>query len=78
MYKSAHELQLMQRASDITISAYRDTHAKITAGMTPADISTLMTAAMTGLGGSVDSPLILLGEASAYPRFQPAAGRSRG
>jgi len=77
MYKSAHELQLMQRASDITIAAYRNTHAKIAAGMTPEDISSLMAAAMTGFGGSAEFQLILLGEASAYPHgsSQPQAVR---
>jgi Xaa-Pro dipeptidase len=77
MYKSAHELQLMQRASDITVAAYRDTHPKITAGMTPENISTLMASAMAGLGGSPEFQLILLGEASAYPHgsSQPQAVR---
>jgi len=67
MYKSEHELQLMQRASDITIAAYRETWPQIAAGMTPGDISALMAAASGRLGGENSWELILLGEASAYP-----------
>ena len=67
MYKSAHELQLMQRASDITEAAYRSTYPKIEVGMAPDDISGLMASAMTGLGGSSTWELILLNESSAYP-----------
>ena len=67
MHKSAHELQLMQRASDITLAAYRKTYAKITAGMVPQDISGMMASATTDFGGNPEFQLILLGEASAYP-----------
>lgn len=67
MFKSAHELQLMQRASDITLAAYRKTHAKIAAGMVPQDLSAMMASATTEFGGSPEFQLILLGEASAYP-----------
>ena len=67
MFKSAHELQLLQRASDITIAALRDSHPKITAGMKPEDIAQLISAATTSFGGRPESQLVLLGEASAYP-----------
>lgn len=67
MYKSTHELQLMQRASDITLAAYRKTYAKIAAGMEPQDISGMMASATTDFGGNPEFQLILLGEASAYP-----------
>lgn len=67
MYKSAHELQLMQRASDITLAAYRSSYPQIELGMAPEDISALMSAAMTSLGGGSTWELILLNEASAYP-----------
>ena len=40
MIKSPAELALMQAASDITVAAIRDTHAKLREGMTPDDIST--------------------------------------
>jgi Xaa-Pro dipeptidase len=67
MYKSAHELQLMQRANDITVAAYRQTYPAITAGMGPADIAAMVAAATAALGGEQSSELVLLGEASAYP-----------
>jgi len=67
MIKSAHELALMQTATDITIAAYRWTYPRIQKGMTPADIRGLMARATVALGGEVEFNLILLGEASAYP-----------
>jgi Xaa-Pro dipeptidase len=67
MIKSAHELALMQRATDITIAAYRHTYPRIRAGMSPADIGAIMNGATRALGGSPEFALILLGEASAYP-----------
>jgi Xaa-Pro dipeptidase len=67
MRKTAPEIALMQTAADITIAAYRWTHPRIEAGMTPQDIGALMSAATSKLGGTVEFNLILLGEASAYP-----------
>ncbi len=67
MYKSPAEIALMQKASDITIEAIRDAHAKLREGMTPDDISTLLEAGMVKRGGSSPWALVLLGEASAYP-----------
>jgi Xaa-Pro dipeptidase len=67
MYKSPAEIALMQKASDITIEAIRDTHSKLREGMTPADISDLLEAGMVSRGGSSPWALVLLGEASAYP-----------
>ena len=67
MIKSAHELALMQIASDITIAAYRHTHRRIERGMTPGQIGAIMNGATEALGGSPEFALILLGEASAYP-----------
>jgi Xaa-Pro dipeptidase len=67
MVKSPAELALMQKASDITIAAYRHTAPRIEAGMTPKDIGAIMDAAHTALGASPEFALILLGEASAYP-----------
>ena len=67
MTKSPAEIALMQAASDITIAAIRETHAKLREGMAPAHISTLLQAAMVARGGSNPWALVLLGEASAYP-----------
>jgi len=67
MYKSAHELQLMQRAADITVAAYRATYPQIQPGMTPADIGDIMKRETVRLGGFPGFSVVLLGEASAYP-----------
>jgi len=67
MFKSERELQLMQRAADITIASYRAVQPQIEAGMTPSDIGQLMLRETTRLGGSGGFNLVLLGEASAYP-----------
>jgi Xaa-Pro dipeptidase len=77
MMKSAAELALMQKASDITIAAYRHAAPRIKAGMTPKDIGAMMDATHEALGAAPEFALILLGEASAYPHgsAQPQAVR---
>lgn len=67
MIKSAHELQLMQAANNITMAAYREIHPKIAAGMTGPDISAMMREATRKHGGEPTFALALVGEASAYP-----------
>lgn len=67
MIKSAHEIGLMQRASDITLAAYRYSYPRIERGMTPAEIGAIMDGATRALGGNPEFSLILLGEAAAYP-----------
>jgi Xaa-Pro dipeptidase len=67
MRKSPAELALMQKATDITIAAFRYTHPRIERGMTPAEIGAIMDGATEKLGGQPEFSLVLLGEASAYP-----------
>ena len=67
MIKTAHELALMQKASDITIAAYRYTWPRIKEGMTPGEIGAIMNGATRALGGDPEFALVLLGEAAAYP-----------
>ncbi|MBL8554989.1 MAG: aminopeptidase P family protein [Phenylobacterium sp.] len=67
MIKTAPEIALMQRATDITMAAYRHTIPRIEVGMRPSDIGAIMNRATTQLGGESEFELILLGEASAYP-----------
>jgi Xaa-Pro dipeptidase len=67
MVKSPAELALMQKASDITLAAFRFAYQHIVAGMTPDDIDALIGAAHRAFGASYDGGLVLLGEASAYP-----------
>ncbi len=67
MVKTPAEIALMQAATDVTLAAYRWTHARVEKGMTGPDISALMTAATRKLGGAPEFSMALIGEASAYP-----------
>ena len=67
MIKSAAELALMQRASDITIAAFRATFATMKAGMLNTELTENMTGAMRRLGGEDPWTLALFGTASAIP-----------
>ena len=67
MIKTPAELALMQKATDITIAAYRWVHPRVEKGMSGADIAALMGAATVKLGGAVEFSLVLIGEAAAYP-----------
>lgn len=67
MMKSAAEIALMQVATDVTIAAYRWVHARVEAGMTGGDVSALMNAVTTKLGGAPEFALALIGPAAALP-----------
>ena len=67
MIKSAAEIALMQRASDIQIAAYRHIYPRIEAGMSQIDLNAMLVAAGRALGGETDGGLVLIGESSAYP-----------
>lgn len=67
MYKSTHEIALMHKANEVTLTAYAHTYSKLEVGMHKADISAIMTDAQTALGGSTKFAMALIGEASAYP-----------
>ena len=67
MIKSAHELELMQVANDITLRAMRHAWQGAKAGMTPRDYGHAIDAATTALGGSPEFALVLIDEASAQP-----------
>jgi Xaa-Pro dipeptidase len=67
MVKSPAELALMQKASDITIAAYRHVWPRIKAGMSNREVGAMIDAAHAALGASPEFGLVLLGEASAYP-----------
>jgi Xaa-Pro dipeptidase len=66
-HKSSSELALMQVANDVTRAAIRHVHDHVTAGMTANDVLTLLAGATNQLGGTHDSSLVLLNEASAFP-----------
>lgn len=67
MYKSANEIALMRKASEVTLSAYEHVYTSLDKGMTPADVNALMQQAQTDLGGSGVWNMALFGPASAYP-----------
>lgn len=75
LYKSAHELALMKKANEVTLTAYAHVWPQVEAGMTPADIEEIMGKAQQELGGSSPWHLILMGEASAYPHGSGQAQR---
>ncbi|MEO7749773.1 MAG: Xaa-Pro peptidase family protein [Sphingomicrobium sp.] len=65
--KSAHELELMQAANDLTLRAMRHAGQGAKLGMTPRDYSKAIDAATIALGGSPEFALVLIDEASAQP-----------
>jgi Xaa-Pro dipeptidase len=65
--KSAAELALLQKASDITVAAITVGISKLKEGMTPGELSNIIDAAHHQLGGDADGALCLFGEASAFP-----------
>jgi Xaa-Pro dipeptidase len=67
MIKSAAELALMQRASDITIAAFKAAFATLREGMTQHDLEDNMVAALTRVGGSDPWALVGFGSYSAFP-----------
>src|SRR5262245_61141553 len=67
MYKSAAELALMQRASDMTIAAFKAAFATMHEGMTQYDLSGTMMAALRRVGGDDPWALVGLGKSSAFP-----------
>ncbi|HQR18405.1 MAG TPA: Xaa-Pro peptidase family protein [Gemmatimonadales bacterium] len=65
--KSAAELALMQRASDMTVAAFGAAFATMHEGMSQYELSENMTDAMSRLGGSEPWALVGFGTASAFP-----------
>lgn len=67
MYKSAHEIQLMHKANEITLTAYAYVWSKLQLGMSQNEVKALMASAQSQLGGSDIWNMALFNEASAYP-----------
>lgn len=67
MHKSPAELALMQKASDITIAAFKAAFASMQEGMTQYDLQDNMTAALSRVGGQDPWALVGFGEYSAFP-----------
>jgi Xaa-Pro dipeptidase len=67
MYKTVREIDLMKKASEVTLSAYRHVYTILEPGMEPADVNEMMRSAQAALGGSNIWNMALFGVASAYP-----------
>lgn len=67
MYKTTHELQLMHKASEITLRAYEYTYSQLKLGMSQVELKAIMKNAMTQMGGGRAWSMALFNEASAYP-----------
>jgi len=64
--KSAHEIELMQVANDITAQVYRQAQKQLREGMSEKELGAIVSALYGEFGVSGDA-LVLFGEASAYP-----------
>jgi len=64
--KSAHEIELMQVANDITAQVYRQAQKQLREGMSEKELDAIISS-LYGEFGVTGDALILFGEASAYP-----------
>ncbi len=78
MFKSPAELALMQRASDMTIAAFKAAFASLREGMTQYELQDIMLSALRRVGGEDPWALVGLGKYSAFPHgsIQPQKLRS--
>ena len=67
MIKTSAEIALMQKATDVTMAAYRWVYPRVEAGMTGGEVGALMNAATRKLGGDPEFALALIGPAAALP-----------
>lgn len=67
MIKSAAEISLMQKASDITVAGIKVGITQMKEGMAPAELSSIISGAQQKMGGNSAGALVLFGEASAFP-----------
>ncbi len=67
MFKDAHEIALMKKANEVTLTAYAHVYQSLQTGMSPDDVKALMRDAQGALGGSGIWGMALFGKASAYP-----------
>jgi Xaa-Pro dipeptidase len=68
--KSAHEIEIMRFANQITLEAYRAAFNTLKVGMTQAELAKNVSDAMAKLGFQ-GGALVLFGESSAYPHGLP-------
>jgi Xaa-Pro dipeptidase len=67
MIKSAAELALMQKATDITVAAMKIGISNLKEGISPAEISSVINKAHAQMGARPDFALVLFGTSSALP-----------
>ncbi len=67
LIKSAAEIALMQKASDITVAAIKVGISCLQEGMSPSDVTEIITGAQQQMGNDSGFALVLFGEASAFP-----------
>jgi Xaa-Pro dipeptidase len=67
MFKSAAELALMQKASDITVAAIKKGMSHLKEGISQSEISDIVNEAHSQMGAIPDFALVLFGDASALP-----------
>ena len=67
LIKSAAEIALMQKASDITVAAIKEGIKGLKEGMSPGDVAAIIEGTQQQLGNDSGFALILFGEASAFP-----------
>ncbi|MBL0273162.1 MAG: aminopeptidase P family N-terminal domain-containing protein [Chitinophagaceae bacterium] len=67
MIKSATEIALMQKASDITVAAIKIGITQLQEGMTPAELSSIISTAQEKMGGDSAGALVLLEK---HPHFR--------
>lgn len=65
--KSAAEIALMQKASDITVAAIKEGIKGLKEGMSPGDVSAIIEGAQQQMSNDSGFALVLFGEASAFP-----------
>ena len=67
MIKSATEIALMQKATDITVAAIKHGITQLKEGMTQGELAAIIATAHDQLGGNGGGGLVLFGESSAIP-----------
>ncbi|MFQ3237004.1 MAG: Xaa-Pro dipeptidase [Paraglaciecola sp.] len=67
MIKSPHEIRLMHKANEITLTAYAHVYDRLELGMSQGEVKQLMHDAQVQLGGSDIWNMALFDQASAYP-----------
>jgi Xaa-Pro dipeptidase len=68
--KTAHEIDIMRFANQVTVDAFRAAHKTLRAGMTQAELARNVSAAFAKMGYQ-GGALVLFGESSAYPHGLP-------